>query len=96
MLNDSYWKEYNDGERAFLYSAENEKIAYVQKRDSVWDCTIYPDLIAEKFYYKDVDTIQEIEWQITLYIYSRCNTIANQLHRIRDHLPSIHELADKV
>ena len=32
MLNDSYWKEYNDGERAFLWSAGGEKIAYIQKK----------------------------------------------------------------
>lgn len=95
MLNDSYWKEYNDGERAYLYSADNKNIAYVQKKDSAWDCTIYPKFIAEKFYWRGIDSVEEIKWQITLYIYNRCNEIANQLHRIRDHLPSIHELAER-
>ena len=32
MLNDSYWKEYNNGECAFLWSADGEKIAYIQKK----------------------------------------------------------------
>ena len=95
MLNDSYWREYNNGERAYLISAEKEKIAYVQKKDDVWDCSIYPELITEKFYYRGIDSIEEIEWQVTLHIYNRCNKIANQLHRIRDHLPSTHKLADK-
>ena len=49
MLNDSYWKEYDDGERAFLRSAGGETIAYIQKKDTVWDCMIYPELIVESF-----------------------------------------------
>ena len=51
MLNDSYWKEYNDDEMASLWSANGETIAYIQKKDTVWDCIIYPELIAESFYY---------------------------------------------
>ena len=39
--------------------------------------------------------MEEVEWQVTLYIGNKCNKIANQLHKIRDHLPSIHELAEK-
>lgn len=96
MLNDSYWKEFNNGERAMLYSADGKEIiAYVQKKDTVWDCTIYPDFIAEGFYYRGMSSVEEVEWQVTLYINNKCNKIANQLHKIRDHLPSIHELAEK-
>ena len=95
MLNGSYWKEYNDGERAFLRSAGGETIAYIQKKDTVWDCMIYPELIAESFYYNGMSSIEEVEWQVTLYIGNKCNRIANQLHKIRDHLPSLHELADR-
>ena len=95
MLNDSYWKEYNDGERAYLYSSDNRKIAYIQKRENAWDCKIYPKFITDGFYLMNIDSIEETEWQITLYIYNRCNEIANQLHKLRDHLPSIHELAEK-
>lgn len=96
MLNDSYWKEYNDGERAFLWSAGGETIAYIQKKDTVWDCTILPKLIAESFYYNGMSSIEEVEWQVTLYIGNKCNKIANQLHKIRDHLPSVHDLAERV
>ena len=95
MLNDSYWKEYNDGERAYLLSSSKEKIAYIQNKNSVWDCVIYPELISDSFYWRGIDSIEEIEWQITLYIYNRCNEIADQLYKIRDHLPSAHELAEK-
>ena len=95
MLNDSYWKEYNNGERAYLYSADGNKIAYIQKKENTWDCTIYSEFIVEEFRLIYVDGIEEAEWQITLYIYNRCNEIANQLHKIRDHLPNIHELAEK-
>lgn len=95
MLNDSYWKEYNNGERAFLWSTDGEKIAYIQKKDTVWDCMIWPELIAESFYYNGMSSIEEVEWQVTLYIGNKCNKIANQLHKIRDHLPSIHKLAER-
>ena len=37
---------------------------------------------------------EEAVWQATVWIYNECNAIANSFHRIRDHLPSIHELAD--
>ena len=72
-----------------------EKIAYIQKQESGWDCTICPKYIAEGFYLMYIDSIEEAEWQMTLYIYDRCNEIANELHKLRDHLPSIHELAEK-
>lgn len=95
MLNDSYWKEYNDGERAILWSANGETLAYIQRKDSVWDCLIYPELVAENFYYNGLSTMEEVEWQVTLFINNKCNKMANQLHEIRDHLPSIHKLAKK-
>ena len=95
MLNDSYWEEYNDGERAFLWSAEGEKIAYIQKKDTAWSCFIYEEFISEDFYWRGMDSIKEVEWQVTLYIGNKCNRIANQLQKIRDHLPSIHELAER-
>lgn len=92
MLHDSYWKEYNDSERAFLWSADGETLAYIQKKDTMWDCMICPELIAESFYYNGLSTVEEVEWQVTLFINNKCNKIANQLHTIRDHLPGIREL----
>lgn len=95
MLDDSYyWKEYNDG-RACLFSVDKHMIAFIEKKDDIWYCKIYPELISEDFYFPLVSSIEEIEWQVTLHINSKCNKIANQLHKIRDHLPSIHELAEK-
>ena len=95
MLNDSYWKEYNDGERAFLWSAGGETIAYIQKKDTVWDCMIYPELIAESFYYNGMSSIEEVEWQVTLWIDDNCRKVINKVCKVRDHLPSVHELADR-
>ena len=92
MLHDSYWKEYNDGERAFLWSSSGETLAYIQRKDTVWDCTIYPKLIAENFYYNGLSSIEEVEWQVTLFIYNKCIKITNQLHTIRHRLPSLPEL----
>lgn len=95
MLNDSYWREYNDGKSAFLHSVDGEIIAYVQYKHDSWICTIQPTLIAEEFRWCGIDSIKTVEWQTTNYIYNKCNDIANQLHKIRDHLPSIHVLAEK-
>lgn len=95
MLNDSYWKEYNDGERAYLYSTDGRTIAFIQRKDDIWSCFIYEEFISEDFYWRGMDSIKEVEWQVTLYIGNKCNRIANQLHKIRDHLPSVHELAEK-
>ena len=72
-----------------------KKIAYIQKKDTAWNCMIWPELIAESFYYNGMSSIEEVEWQVTLYIGNKCNKIANQLHKIRDHLPSVHELAER-
>jgi len=95
MLNDSYWKEHNDGERAYLYSMDGRTIAFIQRKNDIWSCSIYEEFISEDFYWRGMDSIKEVEWQVTLYISNKCNKIANQLHKIRDHLPSIHDLAEK-
>ena len=95
MLNDSYWEEYDNGTIAYLFAPDGEGIAYIQRRDTTWHCQILSTLIAETFEYFGLSTIEEVEWQITLYINKRCTVVANELHKIRDHLPSIHELADK-
>ena len=34
-------------------------------------------------------------WLATLSIYDNCNRMANHYHRIRDHLPSVRDLAEK-
>ena len=97
-MNDWHWKEYDDGKRASLFSADGEEIAYIQKYEpdlgSAWICSIYPRYICEKVYWKDIDSLEEAEWAATLYIYDKCNEVANQLHKIRDHLPSLHELRE--
>ena len=95
MLNDSYWEEYNGGERAFLKSVSGDTIAYIQKKDSIWDCKIYPELIKENFYLRGMNSIEETEWQVTLYIDDNCRNIMNNVCEIRDHLPIIHELAER-
>lgn len=71
-----------------------KKIAYVQKKESLWQCTIYPEFITEEFNLKGLDSLEEVEWQITLYIHNRCNKIASQLHQIRDHLPIAYKELD--
>ena len=95
MLNNSYWKEYNDGERAVLWSTSGAIIAHIQKKETVWDCLIYPKSIAESLYYNGMSSVKEVEWQVTLYIDNKCRKIANQLYEIRDSLPSLYELAGR-
>lgn len=56
---------------------------------------VYLPCIDEQFYKIEAATAEEAEWRVTLLLYNRCNQMANYFHKIRDHLPSIHELADK-
>lgn len=41
----------------------------------------------------DADSPEEAMWRATVHVYDYCNRLANHYHRIRDHLPSLHELA---
>ena len=91
-----YWKEYNNGNRAYLLKTEMEKVAYVEKKDFTWHCKIYlKPLFEEELEYFGMDSIEVVEWQLTLYINKKCTVVANELCKIRSDLPSIHELADR-
>ena len=55
---------------------------------------VYLPCIDEQFYKIEASTVEEAKWRVTLLLYDRCNGMANYYHKIRDHLPSIHELAE--
>ena len=56
---------------------------------------VYLPCIDQQFYKVKASSVEEVEWQVTLLLYDRCNQMANYFHKIRDNLPSIHDLADK-
>ena len=98
MLNDSYWREIeiDNGKFAFLSSNPYAQvIAYAVNDGNSWHCEILPELIKGTLYYDGALSIEEVEWQVTLYINKQCIVLANELCKIRDHLPSIHYLADR-
>ncbi len=61
--------------------------------DRSW-CRFYNDDFDMKFSLtiEGLKNTEEAIWQATLWIYQTCNQVANSFHRIRDHLPSLHEL----
>lgn len=61
-------------------------------------CTFYNDEYKIKYraFFPENITIEEIQWQVILWANKQCNSIANSFHHIRDHLPSIHDLFDKI
>jgi len=43
----------------------------------------------------DGPSLEYAEWQAVLHLGNRCNAEANYYHRIRDKLPSVHDLAER-
>ena len=41
----------------------------------------------------DAYSADEAKWRATLMVYDDCNRKANYYHKIRDHLPDVHDLA---
>ena len=95
-MSNAHWEVYDNGERAWLFD-KDEHVRAVITRDedsgNKWECILFYDCIKGKLYWSEDYTIEEMKWQVTLYINNKCNDIICQTCSIRDHLPSIHELA---
>ena len=46
-------------------------------------------------YHVVADSMEYAEWDAVNNLYNKCNYKANYYHKIRDHLPSIRDLAEK-
>ena len=73
-------------------------IDLIQNQNKQWICTFYNDEYKLKYQalFPENMTIEEILWQTILWVNNQCNNIANSFHYIRDHLPSVHDLFDKI
>ena len=91
-----FWRKYNN-ERASLIMNENGTftIAAVLRKNGMWLCIVEPKLIKEEFKILGDATLEEVEWQVTAYIYSRCEEIIEKLRDIQDRLPNAVELIKK-
>lgn len=91
-MNDIIWKQI--GECLGLYAADDDLIASIEKEDlKVWHLYSYIQYdTVEKLIY--ANSIEEAKWKATNELYNQCNKCANYYHRIRDHLPNIHNLYD--
>lgn len=70
-------------------------IATVYKNNGMWQCVVVPKLIKEDFKIFGNATLEEVEWQVTAYIYSRCEEIIEELRDIQGQLPNAVELIKK-
>ena len=101
MLNDTKWEPFDESEE-FLKNCDGMIIARLRKHwnEARWICTFSPQLDNVDVHFslelEGIKSVEEARWQATAWIYNQCNYIANHFHRIRDHLPSVHELAEEV
>ena len=100
MLNDWKWEKIDNYK--YVIRDNNNKIIIDLKqiRNEQWICTLYNDEyeyeLRQRAFFPENTTIEEIQWQVTIWISKQCNNIANSFHYIRDHLPSAYDLFDKI
>lgn len=88
------WKEIEYGREYYLCDKDTNFSCTIRKMSGMNSWTVASgnsSLFGTRMI--DVDSPEEAMWQATLMIYDSCNRIANYYHKIRDHLPSIHDLA---
>ena len=84
------WERYNQVHSALRLNGKF--IADIYKIDDAWNCWIKLLSFSEEFQlYGVYESIDEVELEITAYIYGKCNQITDELCKIRDALPSIHK-----
>lgn len=98
MLNDWKWEKIDNYEYVIRDNNNTVIIDLIQTWNEQWMCTFYDDkykLEYKKIFSKNM-TIEEIQWQVILWVSKQCNNIANNFHHIRDHLPNVCDLFDKI
>ena len=94
MLHNWHWKKVELDEEHLVDDNDNV-VAKLMYTEWGWRCVFYNSKCNTKYVSQiHANSIEEARWQATLYIHNECNFIANSYHYIRDHLPSIHELAE--
>ena len=80
--------------RSFLCDVDND-CKFVISIFNTSEGTYRIHLFEFKTIEMDLDSMAVAEWQAVLKLYDACNQKANYYHNIRDHLPSIHYLAER-
>ena len=94
MLNDDKWVRTKYGD-SILYTADNKEIAKILSYGDGYYKLIFW-LNNQHFDFDlELESIEIAEWQAGLVIYDECQKILNRVCKIRDHLPSPHEMYDK-
>ena len=94
MLNDWTWEKVDDAEMR-LKDSSGKLISYiVRTAPGLWYCRLYNDdcYMHSGVALVDMKSAEEAMWQATLWINKECNRVAKSFHRIRNHLPRLHEL----
>ena len=89
-----HWKE-SFADYFVLLNEKNRQIATVSKygwgiSDTLWELEFLSDRVL--FHAKNSDVAK---WKATNEIINMCNNEIGKFSEIRDHLPSVHELAEK-
>lgn len=97
-INDWKWEKIDDYEYVIRDNNNIVVIDLMQIQNKQWICTFYNNEYELKYraFFSENMTIEEIQWQAILWVNEQCINIANSFHHINDHLPSIHDLFDKI
>lgn len=85
------WKD--EGNQQCLYDDSEKLICRIKKITGQINWALYAPDIFDELYMFPAHTKEVARWRATVMVYNECNRIANYFHKIRDHLPSLHELA---
>lgn len=88
------WERYNQVHSALRFNSRT--IANIYKDDDICHCLINLGFFTDGFQVCDINSIEEIELLVTAHIYSKCNQVINELHKVREQLPDLNELRNKV
>ena len=98
MLNDWKWEKIDDYEYVIRDNNNAIIISLIQTWNDQWKCILFNDNynIRYQAIFPENTSIEEIQWQVVIWANKQCNDVANSFHYIRDHLPSVRDLFDKI
>ena len=77
---------------SFLYNEDGNELIRIIQLDNCYEITFTAFKEYERI---NAGSMEEAEWKAVLIMSNKCNQKANYYHKIRDHLPSIRELAER-
>lgn len=94
MLNDYKWIRTDSGD-SILYTTDNKKIATILSYGNNNYKLLF--WLGKEHFDFDLEcgSMEIAEWRAGLVIYDECQKILNRICKIRDHLPSPHEMYKK-